>query len=707
MPADPSKQSTRAKELTRSPLLRVAVAAILLALTPLCLCVHGALAQEADATEPKQLPGPLEQLAGGYLPDDGVASPEWWQTLPPTQPGFPVALSGASLIWGSSPTLVDLDGNRTLEILVAGRNLAGGSPGCGGVVYAYRHNGSLFWQSPVRAAINSTPTSADLTGDGVPDVVVSMGGLVETPCWHGGVVALDGLTGRELWTFDTQDWLNHHPDGWRDGVFSTPAIGDVNGDGQPEIAFGAWDQCIYLLDRNGRPLWGEIPGIVPGGRCGGHGFYNEDTIWSSPALADLTGDGRPEIVIGADISPGNSGGDPGGGYLYVLDGQGNMLAREWMDQVIFSSPAVADLDNDGALEVVVGTGTYWAQKGYYVSAFDYDPGQPHYADRLVLKWRRPTAGRVFASPAVADLNQDSWLDIVITSSIGEWGADGTVLYAWRGHDGAQLFQRRVCNYMGQSHNTYSSPTVANVDGDAWPEILVSHAWEVAVFNHDGTYYTDFSNPRWPGGPERYECARDHNPTTEVTYWARYTLYASPAVEDLDGDGDAEVVIPGHNPANPVQGMIFAWTGHPAEHWSFWPTWRHDTLHTGNLRFESTPPTNPTNLTSPTHTPGVLCTANRIQVTWSGANDVGSGVAGYSIVWDTTPSTLPDTILDLPATTQHATSPPLPDGRSYYFHLRTGDQANNWAGAAIHIGPFWIDGPMDHQLYLPLLSNSRR
>ena len=701
-------------------------AVLILGLSLTSLAVPGlgdSMAQSGDSLDPGSFSSPLPNHPPGSEPDlgqvspDEEASPDWWQTLPPEQPGFPVALSGAYLIWGSSPTLTDLDGDGTLEIIVAGRDReglqhssqavagqkhAGGSPGCGGMVYAYRHDGSLLWQKHVRAPINSTPTTADLTGDGHPDVVVSMGGLAETQCWHGGVIALDGLTGRELWTFDTQDWLNHAPDGWRDPVISTPAIADVNADGQPEIAFGAWDQCLYLLDRHGRPLWGNLPGILPQTYCGGHGFYNEDTFWSSPALADVTGNGRLEIIIGADISPGNVWGDPRGGYLYILDADGNTLAREWMDQAISSSPAVADLDKDGAVEFVVGTGTCWSDTGYYVSAFDFDPSRADPADRLVLKWRSPTAGRVFASPALADLDKDGWLDVVITAPIGEWGAAGTFVYAWRGRDGAKLFQRRACDMWGNSGNSLSSPTIADVDGDARLEILFSHQWEVAILNHDGTYYTDYSNPQYPGAPEHPGCSRDHAPTTELSYWARYSLYASPAVGDLDGDGDAEIVIAGHNPDNPNQGMIFAWTGHTVRDWAAWPTWRHDEHHTGNLAFESSPPTNPTHLRSPSHTPGTRSTSNRVRVVWSGAGDEGSGVAGYSVVWDTSPNTLPDTILDLSATTRGVTSPPLRNGRSHYFHLRTADRSGNWTASALHLGPFWIDSGMDFQVFLPMV-----
>ncbi|MFN2224967.1 MAG: FG-GAP-like repeat-containing protein [Anaerolineae bacterium] len=647
------------------------------------------LAQLAHSQEP--IP---DQTAGGPWPEGQQAvEPEWYQILPPDQPGFPQALSGANLSWGSSPTLADLDGDGTLEVIFAGRDLSGSSPGSGGMVYAYRHNGALFWEKHVRAPVNSTPTAADLDGDGHPDVVVGMGGFPEgAQPWNGGVIALNGLTGQELWTFNTQDWLNHAPDGWLDGVFSTPAIGDINDDGQPEITFGAWDQCIYLLNRQGQPLWGNLPGLLPDQiRCGGHGFYNEDTIWSSPALADVTGDGRLEIIIGADISPGNVHGDPAGGYLYILDADGNALAREWMEQTIFSSPAAADLDKDGAYELVVGTGTYLAGKGYFVSAFDYDPARPDPTQRLVLKWRAATVGRVFASPAVADLNQDGWLDVVITSLKGDLGNDGTFVYAWRGTDGALLFQRRACDMWGNSGYTISSPTIADVDGDNWPEILFSHQSEVSILNHDGTYYSDYSSPEYAGGPNNPGCARDHVPTTRLSYWVNYTLYASPAIGDLDGDGDAEIVIPGHNPNNPNQGMIFAWTGQNAQASAPWPTWHHDRFHTGNYLFETMPPTNPTQLSSPTHTPQVWSTANQVDVVWSGAQDEGSGLAGYSIAWDKAAGTLPDTVPELGAEAAGTTSPALADGQGYYFHLRTGDQAGNWTATALHLGPLWIDG----------------
>ncbi|NUO47223.1 MAG: VCBS repeat-containing protein, partial [Polyangiaceae bacterium] len=74
------------------------------------------------------------------------------------------------------------------------------------------------------------------------------------------------------------------------------------------------------------------------------------TFFNSSAIADLSGDGYPEAIIGT-----------GGYYLHAIDACGRepegfpKFTGHW----IISTPAVGDLDGDGTLEVAVGTRSGW------------------------------------------------------------------------------------------------------------------------------------------------------------------------------------------------------------------------------------------------------------------------------------------------------------------------------------------------------------
>lgn len=78
--------------------------------------------------------------------------------------------------------------------------------------------------------------------------------------------------------------------------------------------------------------------------------------------------------------------------------------------------------------------------------------------------------------------------------------------------------------------------------------------------------------------------------------------------------------------------------------------------------------------------------NTIDISWTAGSDMGNGVAGYSFVWDTNPSTEPDNTVETTLNTM--TSPPLSDG-VYYFHICTVDNSGN-KSPTVHWGPFNID-----------------
>ncbi|MDD3647484.1 MAG: hypothetical protein PHS44_03220 [Candidatus Dojkabacteria bacterium] len=116
--------------------------------------------------------------------------------------------------------------------------------------------------------------------------------------------------------------------------------------------------------------------------------------------------------------------------------------------------------------------------------------------------------------------------------------------------------------------------------------------------------------------------------------------------------------------------------------------------------DGTDPTDPVDITSSSHNPMVWSNDNTIVLTWTAGTDLTAGVDGYSYVWDTAATTIPDDTKDIEESVVGMTSPELADGNSHYFHIRTVDNAGNWTSTE-HLGPFYIDtvGPEDIEIAL--------
>jgi outer membrane protein assembly factor BamB len=76
----------------------------------------------------------------------------------------------------------------------------------------------------------------------------------------------------------------------------------------------------------------------------------QGAVWGTPAVADLNGDGRAEIVV-ASIEPRKNGAT--GGAVTVVSAAGHAVQRVELDAPIECSPVVADVDGDGRLEVLI------------------------------------------------------------------------------------------------------------------------------------------------------------------------------------------------------------------------------------------------------------------------------------------------------------------------------------------------------------------
>ena len=83
------------------------------------------------------------------------------------------------------------------------------------------------------------------------------------------------------------------------------------------------------------------------------------------------------------------------------------------------------------------------------------------------------------------------------------------------------------------------------------------------------------------------------------------------------------------------------------------------------------PPGPMELASATHTPGIWSTATVVEVAWQSAQDAGSGLGGYSVVWDRFAETLPDDTIDLGSDVVNAESEKIsalfiPAGTDFMF-----------------------------------------
>ena len=248
------------------------------------------------------------------------------------------------------------------------------------------------------------------------------------------------------------------------------------------------------------------------------GFY------SAPALADLDGDGDLDLVGG-----GNSGSffyyeNTGAAVLPAFvqrTGPANPLAGK--DVGLRSTPAFADLDADGDLDLV--SGEYDGNLDYYENTGSRTA--PAFVARTGAA--NPLAGHdvgYSSTPTLGDLDADGDLDLVAGESYGSF-----LYFENTGSAEAPAFVQRTGSanpLQGKSAHYFSRPVLGDFDGDGDLDLISGERYgsffyfentgsaQVAAFalraEHDGPLFT-----------------------------LDVGLYATPAAGDLDGDGDLDLV----------------------------------------------------------------------------------------------------------------------------------------------------------------------
>jgi subtilase family protein len=252
-------------------------------------------------------------------------------------PGFPKAITRGAITTGvptgdgeSSPVLADLDGDNRNELIVAGSD---------GFVHALRPNGTELPGWPVRGdqpplhtgerafqsgevsgnvggAILGSVAVADANRNGVPEVYADdLEGKVYG--WNAvgqrivRVQANPSFSGKPLQPFVNS--RHGETNRTQHGFLASPVLADLDGDGKLELIAAGMDRHVYAWHLNGSAVDGFPVLVVDGSKVSSvdsqthqvtfkpdAGSLQQGAIVDTPAVGDLNGDGKSEIVVGTN-----------------------------------------------------------------------------------------------------------------------------------------------------------------------------------------------------------------------------------------------------------------------------------------------------------------------------------------------------------------------------------------------------------------------
>jgi hypothetical protein len=358
--------------------------------------------------------------------------------------------------------VADVDGDGKPDAVVQGASH----------VYVLLGTGHFTFAAPVAylASGSQAPVVTDLDGDGKPDIVTSGGTVLFN---EGGGAFSAPVSAAPSPTLPT--WTLN-------GV----AVGDLNGDGKPDLAFEDADSVATFVVLNTGSRTFAAPVAVPSGGA------TIDILPAAIAVADLNGDGKPDLALSDGVNVNvflNLGGATFGAPFNI-----QMGAAGWEGQTTFF--AIADVNGDGKPDVVTQIQVFFnGGGGSFPSPVQFRPvggvpplvavadmngdGKPDLITTtgVILNEGNEVFGAPLPYdgttpfPAVADMNGDGIPDLVtgaldgIEIQLGK--GDGSV----PGQDVYVDGKSSIDNNAGQE-----SLRVADMNGDGRPDVVFMNSY---------------------------------------------------------------------------------------------------------------------------------------------------------------------------------------------------------------------------------------
>lgn len=449
-------------------------------------------------------------------------------TSPAELSGFPVPFTDET---SGHLAVGDVDGDGDQEVVLASDE-----------VYVWHHDGSEL-----------------LNGDGDSQTLGQFTNLNTTLQPSGIVLAqMDNVPGLEMIVSERGNTQAIHVfrkdgtelPGWpqtltgqpgTDWNWATPAVGDVDGDGSPEVVVNTVNGLTWVWHADGTELRDGDNNPATNGV-----FFKRDSAqyeWShaTPALYDLDGDGAKDIIFGTKANfEGQKvllalkyDGSHVPGFPYVVQGS------------VDNSCAIGDLNGDGIMEIVFYD---WSQHLYAVQQDGTDyPGFPVFYSIGSDMGPAP-------SVALGDMDDDQQLEIMLVVNIT--GDESTLMLFdtdVAGETSGTLMPGWPKDVPGSSEG---SPVLGDIDGDSQPDILYGIG----------------------GGSEEapnnlYAFHASGQPIDGFPITVTGPLMPAPVICDLDHDFDVDIVYGGWGRVVHVWDMPFAYDRRNVP----WPTFH------GNMR----------------------------------------------------------------------------------------------------------------------------